>query len=202
MQTLYVKDTPEVNALITRLGFKTDTQGLYKLDEPLFDYMEIAEEPLESYRPVAVHIVPYTLIDNKRFYYAFQAEKGATVYVSFTITPDDFVQASDTDPYMSLCRSVVGKIISVLDQEHIDLKIDMSTFLFPAVIDGEFVWAMEVKGDNNVVVDELVAQLGTVIGRVAHSELTDDTEGFNALSAAIVNYKEQTNETPEHNLSV
>ncbi|MNW61909.1 hypothetical protein D3C74_400010 [compost metagenome] len=90
---------------------------------------------------------------------------------------------------MSVPRSVIGKIVRTLDAPHIDIELDMSRFMYPSVINGEFIWAMEVKGDDNHTVDELVAQLGTVLGRITKAQVLNKDIEVNALSLAAINYK-------------
>lgn len=186
---LFVRNTDKVTKQMGRLAFRQTPQGLYMLDAWLMEHLDIKDECPEGYRPVAVHILPYTMIDGEMVYYAFNSLGAPTLYVSFQITPQDFVAASETDPYMSLCRSIVGKIVRTLDAPHIDIALDMSRFLFPAVINGEFIWAMEVQGDDNHTVDELVAQLGTVLGRITKEQVLNKDIEVNTLSAAAIQYK-------------
>lgn len=188
-QKLFVNKSDKVAKQIGRLAFRHDKDGLYQLDNYIMKYLDIQEECPEGYRPVAVHILPYTLVEDEIVYYAFNSLGAPTLYVSFQITPDDFVAASESDPYMSLCRSIVGKIVRTLDAPQIDIALDMSRFTFPAVIDGEFIWAMEVQGDDHHTVDELVAQLGTVLGRITKEQVLNKDIEVNALSAAAVRYK-------------
>jgi len=187
---LYINNTPEANALVEQLNFQHGHDGTYLLDSAVIDHLDVAQDAEEGHRPVAVHILPYTRINDEVYYYAFNTAGRPAIYVSFPLTSDDFVTSANQNDYFSLCRTVIGKIVTVFDQPHLDLKLDMRTFMFPSVVNGEFVWSVEVKGDDNVSVDALVAQMGTVIGRIAHRELIEDCEGFNALSAAIIGYKD------------
>lgn len=186
---LYVRDTEKVAKQMGRLAFRTNPKGLYQLDAFIIQHLDIQEECPEGYRPVAVHIMPYTVEEEEIIYYAFNSLGAPTLYVSFQITPDDFVAASDTDPYMSLPRSIVGKIVRTLDAPQIDIALDMERFGFPAVVNGEFIWAMEVQGDDNHTVDELVGQLGTVLGRITKAQVLNKDIEVNTLSAAAVEYK-------------
>lgn len=191
---LFVLDSPDVSAKIDRLAFKKDDTNEYMLDLVIMDFLDIAPECPVGYRPLAVHIVPYTVVDEEIIYYAFAKEGLPSIYVSFLIKQDDFVSHNPTDPMMSLCSSIVGKIVILLDQPHIDMKLDTKDFKFPATIKGEFVWAFEVKGDNNQVVDEMVAQLGTVMGRVAKEQVINGDILVNPLSNLIVTYKAEADD--------
>ncbi|MCY1341553.1 hypothetical protein D9M69_275080 [compost metagenome] len=91
---------------------------------------------------------------------------------------------------MSLCSTVTGKIIRTLDQPLIDMSLDTKNFMFPAVIDGEFVWAMEVTGDSHQVIDEMVANLGSVLGRVGKDQIINGDVEVNRLSSTIAAYKD------------
>jgi len=196
-QKLFISSAERVTKLLNNLQFKTHKDGSYKLDDRIMEHLDIQEECPEDHRPVAVHILPYTVVEGEIIYYAFNSLGAPTLYVSFQITPEDFVSTDKTAPYLSFCRTIVGKIVRTLDAPAIDLNVDMSRFLFPAVIEGEFIWAMEVKGDDHHTVDELVGQLGTVLGRITrHQVLHDDIE-VNALSKAAVKYK-----APADNLTI
>lgn len=186
---LFVRNSPKVTKQMGRLAFRTNPKGLYQLDAFIMQHMDIQETCPDGYRPVAVHILPYTMVEDEHVYYAFNSLGAPTLYVSFQITPEDFVAASETDPYMSLNRTIVGKIVRTLDAPHIDIALDMERFMFPSVVNGEFIWAMEVKGDDNHTVDELVAQLGTVIGRITKAQVLNKDIEVNALSLAALEYK-------------
>lgn len=186
---LFVRDTPKVAKQMGRLAFRQTPKGLYQLDAFIMQHLDIQEECPQGYRPVAVHILPYTMVEDEHVYYAFNSLGAPTLYVSFQITPEDFVAASETDPYMSLPRSIVGKIVRTLDAPHIDIALDMERFGFPAVVNGEFIWAMEVQGDDNHTVDELVGQLGTVVGRITKEQVLNKDIEVNALSLAAIEYK-------------
>lgn len=184
---LFVLDSDEVRKKMDNAGFKS-TGDDYAIDEFIMDYLDIDDECPEGHRPVAVHIVPYTVVDGENVYFGFAAPGAVAIYVSFPITQQDFVGKAD-NPMMSFARTILGKIIRTLDQPHIDISINKDQFYFPAMVAGEPVWAVEVKGDNHHVVDELVAQLGTVLGRITHSGAMDSLEEINELSRRIINYK-------------
>lgn len=198
MKALYVLDNPKMAQRLDTTGFSLNPDESYKLDRLLVDELEINGEPLdcftvddeqpEHYRPVAIHVVPYTVVDGERYYFLFDAPSAPTVYVSFKITPDDFI-APEGEQMMSLGKTLIGKVIKIFDQPHIDLKLSLDKFTFPAVLHGEFVWTLELQGDNNFVVDELAKQLGTVHGRIAHADALKDASALNTLSTAIVTYK-------------
>lgn len=185
---LFILDSPDVRVIIDRLGFKKDDTDEYMLDLSITDFLDIATECPVGFRPLAVHVVPYTMVEGEIFYYAFAKEGLPSIYVSFAISQDDFVQNKPLDPMMSVCSTIVGKIIRTLDQPLIDMKLDTAKFMFPATVKGEFVWAFEVQGDNHQVVDEMVAQLGTVMGRVAKEQIKNGDVEVNSLSNSIVNY--------------
>lgn len=194
---LYVRNTPKVTKQMGRLAFRQTPKGFYQLDAFILQHLDIQEECPEGYRPVAVHVLPYTMVDDEHIYYAFNSLGAPTLYVSFQITPDDFVETSKTDQMMSLPRTIIGKIVRTLDAPQIDIAIDMEHFMYPSVVDGEFIWAMEVKGDDNHTVDELVAQLGTVLGRVTKAQILNKDIEVNALSEAAIRY-----EAPASDLTV
>lgn len=185
---LYIADTQEVRDGLTRFRFNWGAERQYMVDDWVMDFLDVASECPDGFRPVAVHIVPYTVVDGEIVYYAFSHPETTTLYVSLPIENTDFVGRVD-NPMMSFARTVVGKIIRTMDQPNINMNIDPKEFHFPAVIDGEYVWAVEVKGDNNFVVDEMVKQLGTVLGRITHSQVLADTDVVNTLSQKIVTYK-------------
>lgn len=181
--SLFVKDTPVVTELINKINFEVSRDDSYRLDGEIMEHLDCDEQCPEGFRPVAVHILPFTKVDGKPVYYAFHGAQQPTLYVSFQITQEDFV-APPGGRTMSLCRTIVGKIIRLFDQPHIGITINKDHFVFPSVINGEFVWAVEVQGDNHQVVDQMVAQLGTIIGR-----LKEDSETpLNGLSQRILAY--------------
>ncbi|MNZ58233.1 hypothetical protein D3C78_762360 [compost metagenome] len=188
-QKLYIEVDQVVRDLITKYGFTQNSQGRYMLDDKFLDHCTVADDCPEGYRPVAVHIVPFTIVEGEIIHYAFNTAQAPAIYVSFLIDVDDFVNHRAGDELMSPCQSVIGKIIRTLDAPHIDLKLDVENFKFPAVIDGEFIWAMEVKGDDHHTVDELVAQLGTVLGRVTKEQVLNGDVVVNKLSKDVVEYK-------------
>ena len=188
-QKLYIENNQEVRDLITKYGFAQNAHGRYFLDEPFLDRAVVDEECPEGFRPVALHIVPYTIVEGEIIYYAFNSMGLPTIYVSFSITPDDFVNHKAGDELMSPCQSIVGKVIQTFDAPHIDLKVDIDKFKFPAVVDGEFVWAMEVQSADHHTVDELVAQLGSILGRVTKEQIINGDVEVNKLSKDVVAYK-------------
>lgn len=194
---LFISSAERVTKLLNNLQFKTHKDGSYKLDDRIMEHLDIQHECPEDHRPVAVHILPYTTIEGELVYYAFNSLGAPTLYVSFQITPEDFISTDKTAPYLSFCRTVVGKIVQTMDAPAIDLKVDMSRFLFPAVIQGEFIWAVEVQGDDHHTVDELVGQLGTVLGRITKQQVLNGDIEVNALSKAAIQYK-----APADNLTI
>lgn len=198
MKKLFVLDDAKMAQLLDSVGFSQNSDETYILDRILTEEIDTNGEQLDCftvddeqpphYRPVAIHIVPYTVVEGERYYFIFDAKGAPTVYVSFQITPDDFI-APEGEQMMSLAKTMIGKVINIFDQPHIDLNLNLDKFTFPAIITGEFVWTLELQGDNNFVVDELAKQLGTVHGRISHSDLLKDTASLNALSTAIVTYK-------------
>ncbi len=201
MKKLYVLNVKKMADLLDSVAFTENTSGRYALDNLLMDELKdngqeldcftVSDEQPPLYRPLAVHVVPYTVIEGVRNYFVFEANQGApTVYVSYVITPDDFI-ANDGEQMMSLAKTIIGKIISVFNQPHIGIELDTKNFQFPAVLQGEFVWAVEVKGENNFVVDELVKQLGTTYGRVTQATASEEAKEFNSLSKAIIEYKKE-----------
>ncbi len=186
---LYILDSPDVKKLLERHAFTKDDSDEYHLDSTVMDYLDVGEECPIGYRPVAVHVIPFTRIGDDIFYYAFAKDGLPSIYVSFQIWQDDFLTHKTDDPVMSFCSTVVGKIIRTLDNPLIDMSIDKENFMFPAVIDGEFCWAMEVKGDNHQVIDEMVEGLGTTTGRVSKEQIVNGDVEVNRLSNSIVGYK-------------
>lgn len=188
-QKLYMLNDQKVRDMITKYGFMQNSAGRYLLDDNFLDFCTVDDDCPEGYRPVAIHIVPYTLHEGEIIYYAFNSMGLPTIYVSFLLDVDDFCNHRPGDEVMSPCQSIVGKIIRTLDIPHIGLSLDVNEFKFPAVIDGEFIWVMEVKGDDHHTVDEMVAQLGSVLGRATSNQIVGDEVIVNHLSKAIVTYK-------------
>lgn len=195
---LQVLATPEVAALIDRIGFAHTENGLYTLDSTVLEYLNVSDEEIPEHRPVSIHIVPYTVVEEEIIFYAFESPKEPTIYVSFPIVQKDFIaNPASGEETMSLCKTVIGKILRTLTQPEVDIKFDFSTFKFPTVMSGEFVWAFELRGDNDHTVDEMVGRLGTIIGRVTKGQVVDGDIPTNPFSIAIADYKE-----PENNLTV
>lgn len=184
---LFVHDTDEVRSKMDRAGFQMSGED-YVIDGFIMDHLDVADECPEGHRPVAVHIVPYTVVDGENVYFGFQAPEGTAIYVSWPIKQEDFV-GKRNNPMMSYARTIVGKIVRMLDQPHIHISLKTDQFYFPAMVAGEPVWAVNVQGDNHHVVDELVGQLGTVLGRITHAGAMESLDEINEMSKRIINYK-------------
>jgi len=187
--TLYVKNDAETTALMDRLAFTQDANNRYLVDEVILDRLDLAGERPDGYRPVAIHVVPYTKVDGQINYFVFDAQGQTVVYISFPIEKTDFIAHKHEDEVFSICQTLVGKIIRTFDQPHIDMTLDISRFMFPSVVNGEFVWAVEIAGDNVVVVDELVGHFGTVAWRIAQADMKTHPEWFNPLCNAIAQHE-------------
>ncbi|MNP89109.1 hypothetical protein D3C85_15090 [compost metagenome] len=199
---IFVVNTDEVRDGISQRGFNWNVSNIYHLDDWILDYLDIAEECPEGYRPLAIHIVPYSVIDGKVVYWAFATQSAPAVYISFRITQDDFIaRDGENDRTVSIIKTIIGKIISTFNQPHLDMIMSPASFQFPAVINGEFVWAVEMKGDNNVDVDNLANQLGTVLGRVSQDDITSGVVEMDWLSSKVATYSHDhpaVNDTLEH----
>ncbi|MNI44221.1 hypothetical protein D3C76_112740 [compost metagenome] len=198
---LCIDTSQEARDLIDATAFSTYASGNYRLDHPIMEHLNCLAEEEEGWRPVAVHVMPFTVVDGKNVYYAFNSVQDPTLYVSFPIYQDDFV-APEGEQMMSFCRTIIGKIVRTFDAPHIDLKLDMTKFLFPTTVKGEFVWAMEIRGENHQVVDELVGQLGSVLGRVALDDILSGTVQVNSLSFDAVTYKDPKQPLLPNNLTL
>lgn len=192
---LIIKDNDETRKKVTDLAFKEDPiTGGYEIDNAIFDYLELVkpEDIQKGYRIAAIHLVPYTKVGEEIVYFAFASPSGApTVYVSFPISDSDFVAKDTTEEELtfSFARTMIGKVVRVLDQPHIGMHFSTKEFKFPAVIDGEFFFAFEVQGENNIVVDELASNLGQVVGRVTQFQIASDEVDVNDYSKKVVNYR-------------
>lgn len=187
--TLFVQKAKAVDKLMAKHAFTYTKDGSrYALDDIVMPYLHCAEDTPEGYRPVAIHIVPYTVVDGEIVYYAFNAQGKPTIYMSFLIRQDDFTAYQKDEAAMSFCQTLVGKIVRTFDQPNVDMKLDTDKFKFPAVIDGEFVWSVEVTGDDHHSVDEMVKQLGNVIGRVTNGQIDNGDIPVNDLSLKVVKY--------------
>lgn len=193
---LIIEATTSVRMEMDLKAFKTDESGAYIMDDWVMCFMDLVEGEIpEGFRPVAVHVVPYTVVDGNFVYYVFQTQSTPEVFVSFPIQQDDFVGKNTADQTMSLCRTIVGKVVQVFDQPHLEITLDTDNFKFPAVINGEFVWTIEIKGDNNQSVDDLVAQLGTVIGRTTLDDIENETSLVGSFSKKVITpFKEKSND--------
>lgn len=186
---LLIQKAKAVDDLLVKHAFTYTPDGeRYALDDIVMPYLHCAEDVPEGYRQVAVHIVPYTVQDDEIIYYAFNSVGKPTIYMSFLIRQEDFTAYKKGEVNMSFCQTLVGKIVRTFDQPKIDMKLDTSTFKFPAVIDGEFIWSVEVTGDDHHAVDEMVKQLGNVIGRVTNGQIAGDDIPVNELSVKIAKY--------------
>lgn len=188
-------------ATLVRMGmglkaFKTDESGAYIMDDWAMERMDLVEGEIpEGFRPVAVHVVPYTVVDGKLVYYVFQTQSTPEVFVSFPIHQDDFVGKNADDQTMSLCRTIIGKVVQVFDQPHLEMTLDTDNFKFPAIINGEFVWTIEIKGEDNQSVDDLVAQFGTVIGRTTLDDIDNEVSLVGPFSKKVITpLKEKSND--------
>lgn len=187
---LQILNSPEVNSIIDRIGFAHTKDGIYTLDATILEYLNIEVDLIPEHRPVSLHIVPYTIVEEEIIFYAFESPKEPTVYVSFPIVHKDFVaNPASGEEVMSLCKTMIAKVIRTLSQPEIDIKFDFSTFQFPAVLKGEFVWAFELRGDSDHAVDEMVGRLGAVLGRVTVGQATDGDIPLDAFSIEIASYK-------------
>jgi hypothetical protein len=187
---LFIENNQAVRDGMTLRRFNWDASGAYHMDEWIMDHLDIAEECPEGYRPATIHIVPYTIANGQIVYWAFSGAQLATVYSSLLIEPVDFVARDEQkDRTMSFCKTVIGKILRVLDQHHISLRVKTNQFHFPAVIDGEVVWAVEIKASTAEDEKNLIQQLGTPIGQMRAFEFDNPIVQFDSLSIKIVNYK-------------
>lgn len=186
---LLIQKAKAVDDLLVKHAFTYTPDGeRYALDDIVMPYLHCAEDVPKGYRQVAIHIVPYTVQDDEIIYYAFNSVGKPTIYMSFLIRQEDFTAYKKGEVNMSFCQTLVGKIVRTFDQPKIDMKLDTSTFKFPAVIDGEFIWSVEVTGDDHHAVDEMVKQLGNVIGRVTNGQIAGDDIPVNELSVKVAKY--------------
>lgn len=187
---LYILNDQKVRDMITKYGFMQNSAGRYLLDDTFLDFCTVDDDCPEGFRPATIHIVPYTVVNGQIVYWAFSGTQLATVYSSFLIEPADFVARDEQkDRTMSFCKTVIGKILRVLDQHHISLRVKTNQFHFPAVIDGEVVWAVEIKASTAEDEKNLIQQLGTPIGQMRAFEFDNPIVQFDSLSIKIVNYK-------------
>lgn len=121
---LFIENAQEVRDGMTMRRFNWDAKGAYHMDDWIMDHLDIAAECPDGFRPTTIHIVPYTVVDGQIVYCAFSGAQLTTVYSSLLIEPADFVARDEQkDRIMSFCKTVIGKIIRVLDQHHINLSV-------------------------------------------------------------------------------
>lgn len=192
---MVIADTQAVRDGMTQRAFNWSANGGFEIDDWIFDHLNLEETVSEGNRLFAIHIIPHQVIEGEIVYCAFHVEGGApTIYVSLTVAQDDFIlqDASVAENKFSFARTVFGKIIRTLDQPHIGLSLPAEEFLFPAIIDGEVLYSFEVRGDNNHDVDEILKNLGNLVGRVTKDQILDDQVDVNDLSKKIAAYRVAT----------